>query len=983
MKRKMLVVWLILFTALALFGEEIALRKANDVQMDQFSFRTADNCEIVFWSDLDSGNRDIRCQKIGSQGQMVWDEPITLVSNPGDQRLVDVVPTSDNNFIILWEEFEIQQTTGIRVQKVTSNGMKLWNDDGIVVTDQMGYGDTHLVSNALGGAFVIYRTNYNTVYLGQNFDAFGNRLWQFDGINIAPDTSYQNLYDAFPDGAGGFVLNMGIHNGTQMVCNVLRFSAQGTQIGDGPLIPPNTIPGEQFRILPAGNGVFIAHNKNNDDTQVLYVNKFDVNGNLLLPQTVTYTVTGYDYFVNRNLAVTPEGGIVTLELMGFWNGTFALKMQKFSAAMVPLWGTEGIVVSEDCFDSFASSIKATTDGRIWVCWTGSYEDQFLRAQVFSSTGVPVWEIGGKLISNSYAVPITIPFTDRGVFIWNGTENGMKQVKMQCVGLNGALSYPPGGTAIHQALNRLCYQFGTFSLGDKYISLWTDYREDCAIYYQLTAPSGEALLEDGGIRLTPPGYGYETIISAKPTLDGKLALVYSKDFWTNEETIYSSFLQVIDENGQPVYPDMGIELDNYVSYVDQLYFDSNPDGLYLGWMKYNVGAVTQIIGQKIVDGTKVWGENGKVIASSPVINNLQIQGVAGDYFIWHIRNAEGDKSYVRALKVNENGDPETGWDAGGLELVHDVNFDTQNVQQYGAVGDDLVSFIILEKQGTYSARGQRVNSAGARLWQATGTNLSPEDGAVWVLDAVIGEESAILTLDDYSVSETTISFRRISPTGTLILNEDHVVIPSTNNCYDASLVKFANGSYLCAYSDNDGAWIQNRDAFMRFITPDGAPVGDMPVVLCGERYQQQYVSAAVIGNSALVTWSDDRAGIMNSEEAYTGIWGNLITSNYTAIDDPVENPLPVASLKSNYPNPFNPSTTISFELQQIGRASLAIYNLKGQLVKVLINDAELGAGAHNAVWDGTDASGRGVSSGVYFSRLTFGDKSFSRKMLLSK
>jgi len=975
--------WLMLVFVISLNAEEIALRKANDVILEQFSFRTADNCEIMFWSDLDSSNRDIRCQKIGSQGQLIWEEPVTIVSNPGDQRLVDVVPTSDNNFIILWEDYEIETTNEIRLQKVTSNGMKLWGENGIAVVGEAIYGDYKLVPNATGGTFVIYRSSYNSLYMGQNFDAYGNRLWQLNGITLIPGTSYQSLRNAVVDGSGGFILNLAIHNGSQMVCNLLRFSASGNPIGNNPLIPTNTIPGGEYQISAPVNGEYIIHNINDDDAQVLIANKINANGDLLLAENITYHVTGYDYFVIKNLVPTPAGGMAILEVMGNWNGAYAMKLQRFNASLVPEWGTEGILLSDVDFDTFGSSIKPSPDGKIWLSWTGSYEDQFVKAQVINPNGTPVWEFNGKQIDDTFAFPITIAFADRGVFVWNGTEDGMKKVAIQSIGLNGALSYPPGGTAIHQALNRLCYQFGTFSLGDKYISLWTDYREDCAIYYQLTAPSGEALLEDGGIRLTPPGNGYETIISAKPTIDGKLALVYSKDFWTNEETTYSSFLQVIDENGQPVYPDMGIELDNYVSYVDQLYFDSNPDGLYLGWMKYNVGAVTQIIGQKIVDGTKVWGENGKVIASSPVINNLQIQGVAGDYFIWHIRNAEGDKSYVRALKVNENGDPETGWDAGGLELVHDVNFDTQNVQDYGLVGDDLVSFISLEKQGSFAARAQKINSAGQRLWTAIGTNISTGEGTAWVLDAVFGEETAFLTQDDVTSSDTTISFRRITANGTVLVNDEHIVIPSTNNCYDASLVKFANGSYLCAYSDNDGALIQNRDAFMRFISPEGAPLGDAATVLCGERYQQQYVSAAVIGNSALVTWSDDRAGIMNSEEAYTGIWGNLITSNYTAIDDPLENPLPVASLKGNYPNPFNPSTTISFELRQTGRTSLSVYNLKGQLVKVLINDAELMQGTYNSVWDGTDNAGRGVGSGVYFMRLSFGNESFSRKMLLTK
>ncbi|HNX37411.1 MAG TPA: T9SS type A sorting domain-containing protein, partial [Candidatus Cloacimonadota bacterium] len=205
----------------------------------------------------------------------------------------------------------------------------------------------------------------------------------------------------------------------------------------------------------------------------------------------------------------------------------------------------------------------------------------------------------------------------------------------------------------------------------------------------------------------------------------------------------------------------------------------------------------------------------------------------------------------------------------------------------------------------------------------------------------------------------------------------------HNCYDADLVKFADGSYLCAYTDNDGAWIQNRDVYYRQISPNGAPMGDHPTVLCSERYQQQYIRGAIRGNKAVFAWSDDRAGIMNSETAYTGVWGNSVISSYVAIDDPLETPSVVPEISGNYPNPFNPSTTIAFALPAGGEVSLSVFNLKGQLVRTILNEAELEAGKHTAIWDGTDSTGRIVSSGVYFCALKTAGKTVSRKMLLTK
>ena len=90
------------------------------------------------------------------------------------------------------------------------------------------------------------------------------------------------------------------------------------------------------------------------------------------------------------------------------------------------------------------------------------------------------------------------------------------------------------------------------------------------------------------------------------------------------------------------------------------------------------------------------------------------------------------------------------------------------------------------------------------------------------------------------------------------------------------------------------------------------------------------------------------------------------------------------LSQNYPNPFNPTTTISFSTaESTENAELAIYNLKGQKVKSLINH-NMEAGQHSVVWNGTDENNQHVGSGIYFYRLKTGkDFSETKRMLLLK
>ena len=88
-----------------------------------------------------------------------------------------------------------------------------------------------------------------------------------------------------------------------------------------------------------------------------------------------------------------------------------------------------------------------------------------------------------------------------------------------------------------------------------------------------------------------------------------------------------------------------------------------------------------------------------------------------------------------------------------------------------------------------------------------------------------------------------------------------------------------------------------------------------------------------------------------------------------------------SLK-NYPNPFNPITTISFEVPKNDMISLEIFNLKGELVKTLIK-RNVSKGMHRIIWNGTNKKGQKVNSGIYFIKLQTSGKVISQKIILLK
>ena len=84
---------------------------------------------------------------------------------------------------------------------------------------------------------------------------------------------------------------------------------------------------------------------------------------------------------------------------------------------------------------------------------------------------------------------------------------------------------------------------------------------------------------------------------------------------------------------------------------------------------------------------------------------------------------------------------------------------------------------------------------------------------------------------------------------------------------------------------------------------------------------------------------------------------------------------------NFPNPFNPRTTIQFALPSSGRTRVSIFDVAGRHIKTLV-DEDLPAQTHRVIWTGEDDNGRGVAAGIYFYMVTNGvDRSVGRMALV--
>jgi M6 family metalloprotease-like protein len=154
------------------------------------------------------------------------------------------------------------------------------------------------------------------------------------------------------------------------------------------------------------------------------------------------------------------------------------------------------------------------------------------------------------------------------------------------------------------------------------------------------------------------------------------------------------------------------------------------------------------------------------------------------------------------------------------------------------------------------------------------------------------------------------------------------------------------------------------------------------------WENVYTGAATAWNDGSIRYDSAgtiavrfRARVLDTRGKYS-MWSStyytaMIRPDYVGNDGSVEN----YRLLHNYPNPFNPTTTISFSLGKRESVTLTMFDVAGRPIATLIKNADMSSGTHSSSWDGRDENGSFAASGVYFCRIQTDSFSALRKMVL--
>jgi hypothetical protein len=158
-----------------------------------------------------------------------------------------------------------------------------------------------------------------------------------------------------------------------------------------------------------------------------------------------------------------------------------------------------------------------------------------------------------------------------------------------------------------------------------------------------------------------------------------------------------------------------------------------------------------------------------------------------------------------------------------------------------------------------------------------------------------------------------------------------------------------------------------------------------MLLCGKFDVNDNDTESTTGTRSLqMHWGDVPSNYQGWQRAECWAAPFILTSEHIVGVESRDNAsAPYAfNLSRNYPNPFNPSTTLSYQLPNTTNVSIAVYDLLGKEIQTLENGKKA-AGSYKVTWDGTDNTGRQVSSGVYFCKMVTPEFSTIQKMMLLK
>jgi hypothetical protein len=480
-----------------------------------------------------------------------------------------------------------------------------------------------------------------------------------------------------------------------------------------------------------------------------------------------------------------------------------------------------------------------------------------------------------------------------------------------------------------------------------------------LFTQRVSPGGANYFPEFGIALTDTAFSNQLNFVAKTLPEGGVAVAWN-EVKEIEELVRVRW-QILNPDGTVLSPngnDITVDVANDQTKPQIDIVDGN---IIIIWMEND-----QIMAQKLVNYSPVWGSNGTVLIDN---GDTGFANLIGNYIYFEYQ----DEYYFN--RIDENGNFSAGWPFPGVALPEF----TPHIKTWNEFNDDLVYTWRESHSGLEDYGFQILTSGGEYVFPGYGLNLLTDVDFYnykFLFDGYIN-------LFHQAESGYNILMDRYDLQGETIWNGTTCFIENYNSFNRLGSIKMGDKflvTWCISFNESNSTYM------MQMIGEDGIP---LPTTLTGEEYEvfsshRDYQVVATTDTDAAILFERGYTVGSDSEFFSSGLVSYLININDLPID---QNEIVMSSQYNltNHPNPFNPTTEISFTLttENVKTSKIEIYNIKGQKMKQLFK-GQLPVGKHSFVWNGTDENDKPVSSGVYLYKLSINNKIQAvRKCLLMK
>jgi len=967
----------------------IPLRQYEQISWVAWSVKNNAGDIYVVWEKHKDSLITYYCQKYDDLGQQLWDHDVEF--HRGESIYVLMCVATDDALLVTFDSPAEFGAPLIRAQKIDVDGNLVWNPVGVPIGKYIWEpGD----ASAPDGSFTAYNTvpdddgGLYVIWPGLNAHADGIDLYakhlQSDG-SLAPGwTAHGNLifenvefissYSkvSCEDGSGGFYVAYAQYMGSfQHRALVQHVDPEGNLLwGETGMTVTrySTIP---LAAIDGTGGVYLLWPQTSD----LLAQRFDFEGNALWETGGIVVCVASDDQYDAKLVYDEQGGFCaawTDERNSAWDPD--IYAQRISSDGTPLWAANGMVVTQANDDQQNVDIAADGSGGMFATWDnwedGSYSNRDCYIQHFAADGNAEWQANGIMLSGGddhsvYTKKVINIGNSNALWLWWEGSDDFSKIMMQKTDQTGAFQFPGLGVMLQGALSGSCTEYDMIQISDDhFLGSWSDTRDNDTklVYYQIFDIDGNQQLDENGWPVYHHGSYDQRHPKAAATGDGGAII----SWWDDRVGVNPCiFTQKIDATGNILWNPEGVRvtLDDH-SQMYQFACTAENGGCYVSWEDYYGDIWLQ---QMSAAGERLFGSYGINVSNNSYDNNniaTVPDGEGGAIVVYRIHL----EPQLYAARVTPTGS--IVWRV----LIHDTSTDPQNISAIPAQeGGAIIAWDDFRDGYISNIYAQKIGNDGVCAWvqngvpvvaihdqQSSASMAEDEDGNIY------------FAWRDSRGPDYNVYCQRLNAQGEMLFNPGGVPVSvAQNDQVNPKVVSDGQGGALIAWTDERhwntfygyDIYGTHLDAQGQIANPfwqtSGSPIcQSLDIQMLNNMIPDGY-------GGAVASWAYDfRVQRINDFIVSDG--GDAAFLN-SAMDYRL----------TCSPNPFNPTTVISFQLSAFGHVKLAVYDIAGRKVATLV-DGYRDAGSHEVTFDGS-----GLASGIYLLSMEKQETTLINKMVLVK